>query len=165
MGGTRALIRFLVTLGLYIGGLLLLSLAQGLLDAAGIFSYLDSLIPFVILHLALLAWLFWRMWRDQALPEYREAQRAGLAARARVLEVRRSRWRRRRGWGPWSYEHLIDLEVERPGAPPQRAEVALYLPRDAQPPAVGATLAVRVHPRRPAVVVLDAPQMPTPDGR
>jgi hypothetical protein len=141
MGTSRTLIYYLVIVGLYIGGLLLLIVTQGLLDAAGLLSYLDGLIPFLILHLALLVAFFWFTWRTQP-QAYREAQQIGLSAQGRVLAARRTRWRRRRGWGPWSYEHLLDLEV------------------DAQPPAAGALLPVKVHPRHPTVVILD---MPEPD--
>jgi hypothetical protein len=159
MGTSRTLIYYLVIVGLYIGGLLLLIVTQGLLDAAGLLSYLDGLIPFLILHLALLVAFFWFTWRTQP-QAYREAQQIGLSAQGRVLAARRTRWRRRRGWGPWSYEHLLDLEVDRPGTTAQRAEVVMYLPRDAQPPAAGTLLPVKVHPRHPTVVILD---MPEPD--
>lgn len=149
----QSVLRTLATWGMYIVLVLLLVAAQGLLDMWGVLSYLAGAPIFIILHIALLVWVFRREYHGLFPPERREAHVSGLPARALVRAARPTRGRLRRRMGPWRREHLLELEVERPGQPPYPARLALYLTYDRPAPAAGDTLDVLVHPTRRDVVV------------
>lgn len=150
---TQRLIATLLATGAYIVAVVVLTIIQGVLDAIGLLSFLNGVVPFLILHIALLVAFFLAQWRLNDSPAYREARARGLPARAQVLEVQRTRWRRRQFMGAWTYEYLLWIQLERPGEPDSKARLALYLPRGTSPPAIGDEVAVLVHPEHPAVVV------------
>ncbi|GAB4198275.1 MAG: hypothetical protein OHK0022_17390 [Roseiflexaceae bacterium] len=139
--------------GGYFVAVLLLSAVQGLLDSAGVLSYLDGLIPFALVHLLLLGLLIWGLVWVSRPPAYHEARAQGLPAQARVLEVRRTGWRVRSMGQTPTYEHRLRVAVASLDAPPYEAWVQVLLRRDQQAPAVGETVAVKIHPQRRDVLV------------
>jgi hypothetical protein len=96
-------------------------------------------------------------------PEIREARADGIAATGTVLAVEKTGWKTRRGrgtsltFGPTRWECSIRLRVTRPDLPDYEAEAVESLTSD-QFPERGAVVPIRVHPRRPEVVVLDLPR-------
>ncbi len=99
-----------------------------------------------------------RLGRAGSPPEFREAREQGLPATAKVLEIRRTRWRvrRRRTFDlqshPRKFEYEMRLVVTRPGADDYEATLAEFL-AGGHIPKKGATIPVKVHPQRPEIIV------------
>jgi hypothetical protein len=91
--------------------------------------------------------------------EIREAHECGIPATAVVLAIEKTGWRSPRSRNfklelrPRRYAYAILLRVSRPGEPDYDARAFEYL-LSAETPERGATVAVRVHPHRPEVLVL-----------
>jgi hypothetical protein len=108
----------------------------------------------------LLAWV----WAD---PHRHQALARGVEASATVREIVRTGWRGRAGRGGWSakqggrsrasnyqrHEYRIRLFVERSDAPPYEATVFETF-EEGSFPKPGDRVRVKVHPQRPAIVVL-----------
>jgi hypothetical protein len=153
MSSWRRFIYAWIVSGGYFVGTILLIVLQGLLDYIGLVSYTASLIPFLVLHLLLLACFFVGLRWSSNPPAYRQVLKIGVPATGRVLRVQPTRWKQRRMLGPWKREYLLEIEVLRPDTTPYSAKLAVLVARNEQPPAVDDMLAIKVHPRHPAIVV------------
>ncbi|HEU4324986.1 MAG TPA: hypothetical protein VFS21_17735 [Roseiflexaceae bacterium] len=142
--------------GVYLLAVFLLIALQGLLDAAGVLSYLAGLIPFLLLHLLAVGLFVWGLLWVVRPPAYREARAKGLPAQARVLEVKRTGWRVRtrlpthtfEQMRTHAFEHRLRVAVQPPDAPPYEAWVQVLVGRGQMPPAVGDHVSVKVHPHK-----------------
>ncbi|MFN8419763.1 MAG: hypothetical protein U0528_11065 [Anaerolineae bacterium] len=154
-GSGRRFINSWLIVGVYLLVLAGLILLQGLLDHFKILPYALSFIPFLIAHIVviiLLAVVEFRIW-SPSLPQ--EARDHGDPAQAKVLEINWTGWHRRLWNHPQQREYRMRVEVTREDAPPYEATMIEYLGKS-HSLTVGSTLAVKVHPQRPAIVVLAA---------
>ncbi len=94
------------------------------------------------------------------LPQvYREARAQGVPASAKVLEIKRTRWRNPRTRNlrlqprPLRFEYEMRLRVSREGASDYEAPMAEYL-SGAQVPEKGDIIPVKVHPQHPDVIIM-----------
>ena len=116
-------------------------------------------IPYLIGLFILFVLFFRRLGDATEPPEYREAKANGLAATAKVLEIRQTRWHTKRRINfrlqttPRHWEYEIRLKISQPGMPDYEAETAAYL-SGKDVPKKGEIIAIKVHPQRPEVVVL-----------
>lgn len=100
-----------------------------------------------------------RMARVDSPPEYRYARTNGLPASAMVLDIEWTGFQSRQRsvsfvFWPTKREYQMRLRVTRRGQADYEVQVAEYLTTD-QTPEKGATVAVKVHPERPEIVVLE----------
>lgn len=152
--------------GLLLGLILLLCLAWAALDQLHLASLTSAAIlaGVFLVGLALVMGACFRLIGDaRTPPEIREARAEGVAATGTVLDVGKTGWRTRRGrrssltLGPTRWECSIRVRVTRPGLGDYEAEVVEFLTSD-QIPEPGTVAPVRVHPRRPEIVVFDLPR-------
>ncbi|MCI0709159.1 MAG: hypothetical protein L0154_03260 [Chloroflexi bacterium] len=135
----------------------------------------DNLLPYIVLSVLYVVCLigiivvFWRRLSRADTPlAYREARVNGQPATAIVLEIERTGWHSGRrshlrlilSLRPFSirpptlkYEYQMRLGVMRPGAADYEAQLAEYLTYN-QIPRQGDTIAVKVHPQHPEIIVL-----------
>lgn len=122
--------------------------------------------PVIVLTTAYLAGLcvilvvFYRRISLASRPQvYRDAHTLGIPASAKVLDIRRTRWRNPRTRNfrlqprPIRFEYEMRLRISREGAAEYEASMAEYLSGD-QIPKKGAIIAVKVHPQHPDVIVM-----------
>lgn len=117
------------------------------------------IVLFLIALFILMVSFFHRLGDAAAPPEYREAKANGLPAKAKVLEITRTRWHTKRTRNlrlqttPRRWEYEMRLRVSRPGVPDYEAELAAYL-SGSDVPQKGDVIDIKVHPDQPEVVVL-----------
>ncbi len=151
--------------GGFLALLAILIVLQAVLDMTGVISYRASLIPFTILHLLSTIGFFVVTWRLMAPPVYRQAQTEGQPATAQVLAVQKTGWRSKRSSGNlWNiiagrplsarkWEYKLQIRVMPPHTTPYETTLFIFV-ESAKVPVVGTTVAVKIHPRRPDIVVL-----------
>lgn len=170
MSTSRRTAQFLLFFAAYMGLLLLLLVAQGLLDTAGLLSLRVSWLPFLILHFLLLIALFVAIiFSIKASRQPQWLQEHGRPATARLLDMQKTGWRvKKRGGGSLvigdpggrRYEYRLRLEIFPPDADPYELTTYQYLYLN-RLPKVGDTLPIKIHPQQPTVVILDEPPPPT----
>jgi hypothetical protein len=146
---------WVVILG-YIVVVILIGAVQVWLAEAGLVTYIQSLPFYLCFNVVALGATFMILWRLFSPRALRQARERGLPATGRVLALQPTGWRHRRRWyssKPRQRQYAIRLEISRPAEPAYEATVLEFLPAGAVPE-VGQTLAVKVHPERPHVVVL-----------
>jgi hypothetical protein len=119
-----------------------------------------------VVAFAVISFIFYRrLGRAHSPPEYREAREHGLPATAKVLEIKRTRWRIERNINfslkirPRRWEYEMRLRVTRPGEVDYEGMLAEFLDTE-QVPKKGATIPVKVHPQHPEVIVM-VPDQPS----
>jgi hypothetical protein len=122
----------------------------GLFNRTGAIIWGISLAISMVLACVVLGWVAWHVLGERV---YRQARADGLPAQARVLDVQMTRVRRRRQHHLMpEREYIMRVAVATPAAPEYEARVVQFLdPKYA--PRMGAAIAVKVHPRRPEIVV------------
>jgi hypothetical protein len=148
-----------------IGGWVILNPGSSRSATANILLMVAYLVLF-----AIIGWFFYkRVSRAGSPPEYREAREHGLPATAKILEIKRTRWRnkksqsyKRRGL-PTRFEYEMRVRVTRPGAEPYEAMLAEFL-IGVQIPKKGEEIPVKVHPQRPEVIVMLLDPLPSQSG-
>jgi hypothetical protein len=122
----------------------------GLFNRTGAIIWGISLTIGMLLAFVVLGWIGWHVLGERV---YRQARAGGLPAQARVLEVQMTGVRRRRRHHLMpEREHIMRVVVAPPAAQEYEARVVQFLdPKYA--PRIGAAIAVKVHPRRPEIVV------------
>jgi hypothetical protein len=129
-----------------------------LMDRFGLFNRTGAIIWAIALTISMLlacvalGWVGWHVLGERV---YRQARAGGLPAQARVLEVQMTGVRRRlRHRLMPEREHILRVVVAPLAAQEYEARVVQFLdPKYA--PRTGAVIAVKVHPRRPEIVVWD----------
>lgn len=100
-----------------------------------------------------------RLSRATVPPELKEAREQGIVASAKVLDIKRTRWRnpRTRNFrlqvSPTRYEYEMRVRVKPASAPEYEANLAEYLSGD-DVPTQGDTIPVKIHPQRSEIVVM-----------
>lgn len=90
---------------------------------------------------------------------YREARAQGVPASAKVLEIKRTRWRNPRTRNlrlqvsPLRFEYEMRLRISREGVADYEAPMAEFL-SGAQVPEKGDIIPVKVHPQHPDVIIM-----------
>lgn len=165
MSTWKQFFRGFAVIGGYLALLAILIVLQGVLDMTGLVSYRASLIPFMVLHLVLLVAFFIIAWRLINPPVYQQAQIDGQPATAQVLAVEKTGWRSKNSgnnvWNllagrplrPRKWEYKVQLRVTPPHTTPYETTLFIFV-ESAQVPVVGTTVAVKIHPQRPDIVVL-----------
>jgi hypothetical protein len=109
---------------------------------------------------AIIGWWFYKRVGEAASPlEYAEAEEHGLSATAKVLDIKRTRWRikRSRNWRlqlrPTRFEYQMRVRVSLDGQPDYEALVADFLTGD-EVPEKGDVIPIKVHPQYPEVIVM-----------
>lgn len=145
-----------LVIGGYIVAVLALVAAQGILAAYGAVSYLDSLLPFALLHLVAIGLVAYALKRIYLPRLVQETKEGGISATAEVLEAKLTGWRMRH-WREHQrkFEHRLRLRVQGVKLSSYEATTYAFLLRGAAP-TVGSTVKVRVHPERHEIVVLDS---------
>lgn len=147
-----------LAIGAYIVVVFALIAVQGVLDAYGIVSYLDSLLPFALLHLVALVGFGYALKLIYLPRVLQETKERGISAKAQVLQVERTGWRMRQWLAPpRKYEYRLRLRVQGVTLSSYEATTYSFLLRDAAP-AVGDTVKVKVHPERTEIVILEPVQ-------
>lgn len=118
-----------------------------------------SMVVYLIVFTIIMISFFRRLKLAHSPPEYREAREHGLPATARVLDIKWTRWRSRRNDAsltlparPTKFEYQMRLLVSRPGETEYETTIAEFLLSD-EVPKKGDTIAVKIHPQRPEVIV------------
>jgi hypothetical protein len=134
----------------------------------GLWAIADSLLPyrltvavvFAILYtvalLLLMAWFWKRLTDAHYPPDYRFAQQHGLPTRAKVVSIRRTRWKRKRSAfssRPTFWEYELELQVQPANGSAYHVQVAQFI-HPHHIPKKGAVIEVKVHPDKPEVVYL-----------
>lgn len=168
MSTRNRFLRYWAVIGGYIGLLFLLIVMQGIFDATNLLPLPVSLIPFTVLHLLLLVGFFVVAIRVFNPPVYKEARKYGHPATAQVLAVKKTGWRNRmrkssslvvkipssgHSRTPFKYEYELQLRVTPGDALPYEAKVTTFL-ETTEVPSPGAMVDVKIHPRRPDIVIL-----------
>jgi uncharacterized membrane protein len=100
-----------------------------------------------------------RLSRATSPRELKEAQEQGIVASAKVLDIKRTRWRtpRTRNFrlqvSPARYEYEMRVRVKSANAPEYEVNLAEYLAGD-DVPTKGDTIPVKIHPQRSEIVVM-----------
>jgi hypothetical protein len=154
--------------GGYLALLFLLIIVQGILDITNLLPLRLSVIPFMVLHLILLVAFFIVLFRTISPSGYQEAEKHGEIATAEVLAIKETGWRspgnqrtsltiryslNGRPLRPYQYEYELQLRVMPANATPYETKVTTFL-ATADVPLKGATLPVKIHLKRPDIVVL-----------
>jgi hypothetical protein len=126
----------------------------------------DSSTPILVLTViylvlfAVIGWWFYKRLVEADSPiEYREAEEHGLSATAKVLDIKRTKWRIKRSRNfklqgrPTRFEYEMRVRVSLDGQPDYEAMVADFLVGD-QVPKKGDVIPIKVHPERPEVIVM-----------
>ena len=129
-----------------------------LMDSFGLFTRTGATIWAIALTIAMLlacVAVVWFALYGFGERVYRQARAGGLPAQARVLDVQMTRVRRRlRHRLMPEREYILRVAVAPPAATEYEARVVQFLdPKYA--PRAGAAIAVKLHPRRPEIVVWD----------
>jgi hypothetical protein len=154
----------LIAMAVLFGVIGLFLIGQVVLEQIGIFSESVATIWSICFMVGVSAstiGFFWYMLRVLDPPEYRQARSQGVPATAQVLDMQATGARTRRtnslvlSKNPSlpKYEYLLQVLVTPPGAAPYEATLVEML-ETAKIPKKHAQIAVKVHPRRPSVVVL-----------
>lgn len=110
-----------------------------------------------IVAFAVLGEVFYKRLNQAHYPlEYRYAREHGLPATAKVLEIKRTRWRSEREvlFRTYrKYEHQMHIRISREGMADYEADLAEFL-KSEQIPQKGAVIPVKVHPENPEVIVM-----------
>ena len=122
----------------------------GLFNRTGAIIWAISLTISMLLAFVALGWVAWHVLGERV---YRQARAGGLPAQARVLDIQMTRIRRRRRHHRLpEREHILRVAVAPLAAQEYEARVVQFLdPKYA--PRKNAVIAVKVHPRRPDIVV------------
>ncbi len=126
---------------------------------------IDSFTPILVLMtvylvlFAIIGWWFYKRVSEADSPiEYREAEEHGLPATAKVLDIKRTRWRIKRSRNfklrarPTKFEYQIRVRVNKLSGD-YEAQLAEFLAGD-QVPKKGNVIPIKVHPERPDVIVM-----------
>jgi hypothetical protein len=133
----------------FMGGMALMD-RFGLFNRTGAIIWAISLTISMVLACVALGWVAWHVLGERV---YRQTRADGLPAQARVLEVQMTGVRRRlRHHRLPEREYILRVALATPPAREYEARVVQFLdPKYA--PRQGAAIAVKVHPRRPEIVV------------
>jgi len=117
------------------------------------------MVGYLVLFVVILFIFTKRLNRAASPRDYRQARANGIAATAKILYIKRTRWRIRRNLSfslqtrPARHEYEMRVRVKPPDAPEYEARLAEFI-TGAEAPSVGDTLSVKIHPSRPDVVVI-----------
>ncbi|HRE46822.1 MAG TPA: hypothetical protein PLD47_03785 [Aggregatilineales bacterium] len=121
------------------------------------------MVIYTLLFGVIVLWFTIRLGNVTQPKAYRDAQRNGQPAQARVDRIERTRWRIERNRNlrlrtrPRRTEYVMRIWVM--STPPYEAEIAAFLSAD-HAPDVGAIIPVKIHPEQPSVIVLDEALFP-----
>ena len=122
----------------------------GLFNRTGAIFWAIGLTISMLLAFVALGWVGWHVLGERV---YRQARAGGLPAQARVIDIQMTRIRRRRRHHRLpEREYILRVAVAPLAAQEYEARVVQFLdPKYA--PRKNAVIAVKVHPRRPDIVV------------
>lgn len=113
-----------------------------------------------LLTFVVILFIFTRRLTRATFPrELKETREQGIVASAKVLDIKRTRWRnpRTRNFrlqvSPQRFEYVMRVRVKPTDAPEYEADVAEYLSGD-EIPTKGDTIPVKIHPQRSEIVVM-----------
>lgn len=113
-----------------------------------------------LIAFAVIAFIFARRISHATFPrELKEAREQGIVASAKVLDIKRTRWRNpstrnlRLQVSPVRFEYEMRVRVNPPDAPEYEAQLAEYLSGD-EIPTKGDTIAVKIHPQHSEIIVM-----------
>ncbi len=121
--------------------------------------FIGLMVGYMVVFIAILFIFTRRLSRASFPRELKEAHEKGVMASAKVLDIKRTRWRnpRTRNFrlqvSPARFEYEMRVWVKPADAPEYEANVAEYLAGD-DVPTKGDTIPVKIHPQRSEVVVM-----------
>jgi len=114
---------------------------------------------YLVIFIIILVVFTKRLARAVSPREYQEAREQGVAVTAKILEMQRTRWRIRRNLNfrlqitPARYEYEMRVRITPPDAPQYEARLTEFF-SGGQIPEIGDSIWVRIHPKRPEIIVL-----------
>lgn len=114
---------------------------------------------YLILDSLLLGYFVRQLGKASSPPEYEEARKNGLPAKATVLSIEQTNWKVkptrnfRLQKSPYRREYQMHIRVSQAGQPDYETSLAEFLTGD-QVPEKGSVIAVKVHPQQPDVIVM-----------
>lgn len=121
--------------------------------------FIGLMAGYMVVFIAILL-IFTRRIMAASFPrELKEAHEQGILASAKVLDIKRTRWRKPRTRNfrlqvsPRRFEYEMRIRVKPADAPEYEANLAEYLSGD-DIPAKGDTIPVKIHPQRSEIVVM-----------
>jgi len=116
------------------------------------------MVGYMVLFVIIIVVFTRRLSRATSPREYQEAHDSGIVTTAKILSIKRTRWRIRRNLNfrlqttPARYEYEMRVRIIPSHAAAYEAELSEFL--GGEVPSVGDSISVKIHPQRPEVVVL-----------
>jgi hypothetical protein len=117
------------------------------------------MVAYLILDSVALGYFVRQLGKASSPPEYEEARKNGLPAKATVLSIEQTNWKVkptrnfRLQKSPYRREYQMRIRVSRAGQPDYETDLAEFLTGD-QVPQRGSVISVKVHPQHPDIIVM-----------
>jgi hypothetical protein len=117
------------------------------------------MVAYLVLDSVALGYFVRQLGKASSPPEYEEARKNGLPAKATVLSIEQTNWKVkpnrnfRLQKSPYRREYQMHIRVSRTGQPDYETSLAEFLTSD-QVPQKGAVIPIKIHPQHPNVIVM-----------